>query len=260
MGKGKNMAAKNKPNEINLQRIYDAPVKLVWEAWTDPQQVAQWWGPRGFTLTTQSKDLKAGGSWVYTMHGPDGVDYPNKTTYYEVDKYKKLVYDHGANDNQPALFRVTVLFSEIKGQTHMDMTMSLATAEAAKEIKKHIKAAGGNSTWDRLAEYLDKKSFNKDRFVINRTFDAPITTLFEMWTNPKHFSQWLAPTGFDMHFIRSDIAVGKSNRQQRGRCAVRAGPAWPKSARPSVEPRRLARVPKTAKERRRPNLRPLGAR
>ena len=92
----------------------------------------------------------------------------------------------------------------------MDMTMSLVTAEAAKEIKKHIKAAGGNSTWDRLAEYLDKKSFNKDRFVINRTFDAPITTLFEMWTNPKHFSQWLAPTGFDMHFIRSDIAVGKS--------------------------------------------------
>lgn len=204
------MAAKNKPNEINLQRIYDAPVKLVWDAWTDPQQVAQWWGPRGFTLTTKSKDLKVGGHWIYTMHGPDGVDYPNKTTYYEVEKYKKLVYDHGANDNQPALFRVTVLFSEIKGQTHMDMTMSLTTAEAAKEIKKFIKAAGGNSTWDRLAEYLDKKYFNKDRFVINRTFEAPIETLFEMWTNPKHFSQWIPPTGFDMQFMRSDIAVGKS--------------------------------------------------
>ncbi len=205
------MAAKNKPNEIYISRIYDAPVKAVWEAWTDPKQVAKWWGPRGFTLTTHSKDLKPGGTWVYTMHGPDGVDYPNKTTYYEVEKYSRLVYDHGASDDRPALFRVSVDFSEAKGKTKMEMTMALATPEAAAETKKFIKKAGGDSTWDRLAEYLSKESSGKEQFVINRSFNAPIETMFKMWTEPKHFSKWLAPTGFNMEFIRADIKPGGSS-------------------------------------------------
>ena len=89
----------------------DAPVKAVWDAWTDLKQVAQWWGPRGFTLTTHSKDLRPGGHWSYTMHGPDGTDYPNRTHYFEVEKYSRLVYDHGASEDRPPLFRVTVNFS-----------------------------------------------------------------------------------------------------------------------------------------------------
>lgn len=204
------MATKSKSNEIRITRVYDAPVKAVWDAWTDPEQVAQWWGPRGFTLTTHSKDLRPGGSWVYTMHGPDGVDYPNKTIYYEVEKFSRLVYDHGGNDDRPPLFRVTITFAEAKGKTTMDMRMTLATPEAAEEIKKFIKKAGGNSTWDRLAEYLEKEASGKEKFVINRTFDAPLELMFEMWTNPEHFSQWLAPTGFNMSFIRADIKPGGS--------------------------------------------------
>ncbi len=202
------MAQKNKSNEIRITRTYDAPVKAVWDAWTDPKQVAQWWGPRGFTLTTHSKDLRAGGHWNYTMHGPDGVDYPNKTFYHEVEKYSRLVYDHGASDDRPPLFRVTVIFTDLKGKTKMEMSMALATPEAAEETRKFIKKAGGNATWDRLAEYLEKDSSGKEQFVINRSFDAPRELVFEMWTNPKHFSQWLAPTGFTMKFFRADIKTG----------------------------------------------------
>jgi uncharacterized protein YndB with AHSA1/START domain len=202
------MAAKNKPNELYITRIYDAPVKLVWDAWTDPKQVAQWWGPRGFTITTKHKDVKPGGTWVYTMHGPDGVDYPNKTVFLEVEKYSRLVYDHGANDDRPAMFRVTVNFSETAGKTKMEMTMSLPTAEAAAETKKFIKKAGGDSTWDRLAEYLSEETTGKDIFVINRTFNAPLNLMFEMFTDPKHFSQWLPPTGFQMKFLKADIKPG----------------------------------------------------
>src|SRR5262249_18030315 len=123
--------AKNKSNEIHITRVYDAPVETVWDAWTDPKQVAKWWGPRGFTITTHSKDLREGGRWIYTMHGPDGTDYPNDTLYHVVEKHSKLVYDHGANDNRPPLFRVTVLFSEVDGKTKMEMSMALATPEAA---------------------------------------------------------------------------------------------------------------------------------
>lgn len=202
------MATKNKPNEIYIERIYDAPVKVVWDAWVDPKKVAQWWGPRGFTLTNHSKDVKTGGHWDYTMHGPDGVDYPNNTKYLEVEKYSRMVYDHGGNAKQAPLFRVTVNFVDLKGKTKMEMTMSLATADAAKETKKFIKKAGGNSTWDRLAEYLEMESSQQDIFVINQTFDAPINLMFGVWTDPKHLSQWAGPAGSKIDYLKSDIKPG----------------------------------------------------
>ena len=205
------MVAKNRSNELKITRIYDAPVKAVWDAWTDPTQVAKWWGPRGFTLTTHSKDLRPGGHWNYTMHGPDGVDWPNTTTYHEVEIGSKLVYDHGGSDARAPLFRVTALFSEVKGKTKLEMTMTLPTPEAAEETRKFVKKAGGESTWDRLAEYLEKESTGTEKFVINRSFDAPIDVMFDMWTDPKHFSKWLPPTGFDMEFIRVDIRSGGSS-------------------------------------------------
>ena len=113
--------------------------------------------------------------------------------------------------DQPPLFRVTALFSETKGKTKLEMTMSLATPEVAEETRKFIKKAGGESTWDRLAEYLEKEATGTDKFVINRTFDAPIDVMFDMWTNPKHFNKWLPPTGFDMEFKRVDIKPGGSS-------------------------------------------------
>ncbi len=204
------MASKNKPNELHLTRIYDAPVKAVWDAWTDPVQVAKWWGPRGFTITHHSKDLRAGGHWKYTMHGPDGTNWENTTKYLEVEKYSRLVYDHGGGDDRPPLFRVTVTFNEQKGKTRMEMTMALPNAEAMQETKKRIKQANGNSTWDRLSEYLTKESSGKEKFVINRSFEVSLETMFEMWTNPDHFSKWLPPTGFTMTFVRCEMKAGGS--------------------------------------------------
>jgi uncharacterized protein YndB with AHSA1/START domain len=202
------MAAKNKSNEITLTRVYDAPVKTVWDAWNDPEQAAHWWGPRGFTLTSHSKDLRAGGTWKYTMHGPDGTDFPNVTKYLEVEKYARMVYDHGGSEDRPPMFRVTVVFTETKGKTKMEMTMSFVTPEVAENTRKFIKKAGGDATWDRLAEYLEKQASDKEQFVINRAFDAPFQLVYEMWTNPKHFSQWLPPTGATMKFLKADVRVG----------------------------------------------------
>lgn len=204
------MPVKTKSNELKIIRVLDAPVKAVWDAWTEEEQVAKWWGPRGFSITTHSKDLKVGGHWKYTMHGPDGVEYLNTTKYLEVEKHKKLVYDHGGHEERPPLFRVTVLFSESNGKTTMDMTMTLESAEAAEQTAGFIKKANGNSTWDRLAEYLAKEKDGKEQFIINRSFAAPIDLMFDMWTKPEHFKKWLAPTGFDMTFIRADIKSGGS--------------------------------------------------
>lgn len=205
------MTTKAKANEIRITRVYDAPVRTVWDAWTDPAQAAQWWGPRGFTITTHSKDLRPGGHWAYTMHGPDGTNYENKTIYLEVEDGAKLVYDHGGNDDRPPLFRVTVFFREKEGKTEMEMTMALATPEAAAETRKFIKQASGNSTWDRLAEYLEKGASGQEKFVINREFAAPKEVVFAMWTDPAHLAQWLPPKGFTMEFRKADIRTGGSS-------------------------------------------------
>ena len=203
------MTTTDSARDIRIIRIYDAPVALVWEAWTDLNHVAKWWGPRGFSITTHSKDLRPGGSWEYTMHGPDGTDWPNFTRYHEVVPRARLVYDHGASsaDAKP-LFRVTVEFRDLGGQTELDMCMTLETAEAAAQTRAFIKTVGGNSTWDRLGEYLEKQVSQTEIFVINRTFDAPIDTMFDMWTTPEHFGAWLPPTGFTMEFRRIDIRPG----------------------------------------------------
>jgi uncharacterized protein YndB with AHSA1/START domain len=198
-----------KANEIRIVRVYDAPVKAVWEAWTDPAQLAQWWGPRGFTITTHSKELRVGGQWRYTMHGPDGKDWPNVTKYLEVEEGKKLVYDHGGTDERPALFRVTVVFSEVRGgKTRMEMTMAMPTAEALEETRKIIKKAGGNSTWDRLAEYVERARSGREVFVIARRFEASVEKVFEMWTVPGHFAKWIPPAGASMEFIEGEIREG----------------------------------------------------
>lgn len=204
------MANESRSNEFTITRVYDAPLKMVWDAWVDPKQVAQWWGPRGFTLTTRSKDVRTGGTWDYTMHGPDGVDWPNFTRFIEVEKHHKLVYDHGGTIDKPPLFQVTALFTEANGKTTLSMTMRLASPEAVAEIRKFIKKAGGETTWDRLAEYLAKESAGKNTFVINRTFEAPIDLVFEMWTRPEHVSKWLSPTGTEMQYIEADIRPGGS--------------------------------------------------
>jgi uncharacterized protein YndB with AHSA1/START domain len=201
--------AGNRENEIHITRVYDAPVAAVWDAWTDPAQVVQWWGPRGFSITTHSKDLRVGGSWVYTMHGPDGKDWPNFTRYHEVEPQRRLVYDHGASsaDTKP-LFRVIAEFRDMDGRTELDMRMIFSSAQDAQSTRAFIKPMGGESTWDRLAEYLEKETSDKDIFVINRSFNAPIETMFDLWTKAEHFAQWLPPTGFTMEFRRADIRAG----------------------------------------------------
>jgi uncharacterized protein YndB with AHSA1/START domain len=72
------------PRSIVGMREFDAPRDLVFAAWTDPEHLAQWWGPNGFTTTTMSFDLRPGGIWRFVMHGPDGRDYQNRITFEEV--------------------------------------------------------------------------------------------------------------------------------------------------------------------------------
>jgi uncharacterized protein YndB with AHSA1/START domain len=144
------------------------------------------------------------------MHGLDGTDWPNFTRYHEVVPCARLVYDHGATsaDAKP-LFHVTVTFRDLgDGRTELDLRMTLDSAEAARQTRTFVKAANGNSTWDRLAEHLVQLTTARDVFVINRSFDVDIETLFGCWTTPEQLAAWLPPVGFTMTVHRADIRTG----------------------------------------------------
>lgn len=205
------MASKSQSNVISITRVYDAPLAAVWEAWAISEEVAQWWGPRGFTLTTHSRDLRTGGHWHYTMHGPDGTDYENTTQYLEVVPMQRMVYDHGGHQDRPPLFRATALFTERDGRTQLDMSMAFATPEVAVEMRGFIRKAGGETTWDRLAEYLEKRHTGKEMFFIARSFEAPMDVVYDMWATPEHLAQWLPPTGATMRFLRAQPQLGGSS-------------------------------------------------
>ena len=64
--------------ELVITRIFDAPRELVWKAWTDPNHIAQWWRPNGFSTTTDTMDVRPGGVWRFVMHGPDGLQKQNR--------------------------------------------------------------------------------------------------------------------------------------------------------------------------------------
>jgi uncharacterized protein YndB with AHSA1/START domain len=119
-----------------------------------------------------------------------------------------MVYDHGGHKDRPPLFRVTALFTEREGRTQLDMSMAFATPEIALEMRGFIRKAGGEGTWDRLAEHLGKRCAGKEQFYITRSFDAAIERVYDMWTDPEHLSQWLPPTGATMRFLRAEPWVG----------------------------------------------------
>jgi uncharacterized protein YndB with AHSA1/START domain len=129
-------------------REFDAPRDLVFAAFTDPQHLAQWWGPNGFTTTTSSFDLRAGGEWRHVMHGPDGRDYQNRITFEEVVRPERIVYRHpGGPDVEPVQFRQTILFEDLGGRTHIIWRGDFPTAAERDRV---IKVYGADKGWWRM--------------------------------------------------------------------------------------------------------------
>jgi uncharacterized protein YndB with AHSA1/START domain len=209
----KNNATDTSDREIVISRVFDAPRELVWEAWTNPEHVARWWGPNGFTTTIEKMDVRPGGVWQHVMHGPNGTDYPNKSVFTEVVKPERIVYEHGGSrKGDPCVqFTATWTFEEPKaGQTRLTIRMVFPSAEARDIVVKEYGAIeGGKQTLARLAEHLAAKN---EPFVISRTFNAPRELVWKAWTEPKHMAQWWGPSNFTCPVCELAVQPGGAYR------------------------------------------------
>ena len=174
--------------EIVLTRVFDAPREMIWDAWTDPEQVVQWWGPRGFTTTIHEMDVRPGGVWRLTMRGPDGTEYPNKSVFLEVVKPERIVFSHGGarKGDAGAQFEATWTFESQGNQTRLTLRLEFPTAAARDHsVKTYNAIEGGNQTLDRLGEKLARTPL-----VLERTYNASIEEVWKAITEVEHIRKW----------------------------------------------------------------------
>ena len=149
---------KNDDREIRAMRVLSAPRELVFTMWTDPNHIANWFGPKGFTTTTHKMDVRPGGEWRHTMRGPDGMEYPNHIIYREVVKPERLVYSHVSDPP----FQMTVTFEGEGNHTRLTVVMLFESAAIRdRTIKERGAEEGLHSTLTRLAENLAKISHDR---------------------------------------------------------------------------------------------------
>jgi uncharacterized protein YndB with AHSA1/START domain len=143
---------------VEIVRVFDAPRALVWQAWTDPKMLAQWFGPRGFSSRVPELDARVGGRLRIVMHGPDGNDYPMKGTFREVVAPERLVFSTIAIDNEGKHLLeglTTVTFAEQGGKTTMTLhTHAVGRVPIAKQMLAGMEA-GWTQSIDKLGTLLE---------------------------------------------------------------------------------------------------------
>ncbi|BAY99765.1 hypothetical protein NIES37_37480 [Tolypothrix tenuis PCC 7101] len=214
--------------EIIITRIFNAPRELVFQAWTDPKHIVQWWGPKGFTTRVTELDLRPGGQSRYVMVGPDGTEYPVKGVFCEIVPPERIVssdeFDEGfekvINADLPQGIVMTVMFEDLDGKTKLTLQIRHATESDRRKHEEMGVVAGWNSSFDCLDEFLAKQVKQQQNgftvtlpsdteILITRVFNAPRRLVFQAWTQPEHIKRWFGGcSSMTMTVCEIDLRVG----------------------------------------------------
>jgi uncharacterized protein YndB with AHSA1/START domain len=145
---------------LRVERTFDAPRELVFKAFTEPDRIAQWWGPRGWQTTNYRMDVRPGGQWHYCMRGPDGMESWGIATYREIVEPERIVYvdsfsdaEGNVSENMPSML-ISMEFLDDSGRTRLLSHTEFASPEALQSVIDMGMVEGLTETWDRLEEYL----------------------------------------------------------------------------------------------------------
>jgi uncharacterized glyoxalase superfamily protein PhnB/uncharacterized protein YndB with AHSA1/START domain len=149
--------------QLIITREFNAPVKLVWEAWTAIENIAQWWGPKGFTTVVKEHDFKPGGRWEYVMvNDSTGKEYPAIGIFEEIIPYKKITSSDKFEEafkgitgiDLPKILLFSVLFESLGDRTKLTLIYDHAT-QADRDKHLNLGVEGGwNTSLDKLAFYM----------------------------------------------------------------------------------------------------------
>jgi uncharacterized protein YndB with AHSA1/START domain len=199
---------KDKPLIIT-SRLIAAPRELVWKMLTTPEHLKHFWGPDGFSNTFKSYDLRVGGQALFTMHGPDGTNWPNRFIFTTIEPPRLLRYDHdnGGKGEVDHKFLGEVELTEEDGKTRIELRMAESSIEARDAVAKYA-VAGGQQNLDRFAAYVAPLADEKNRFVIERSFLVSQERLFRACTSKDEMAIWFAPPGMQVIKSEQDLKTG----------------------------------------------------
>ena len=153
--------------EFVITRVFDAPRELVWKAWTEPDRVKRWWGPRGFTAPVVKIDFRIGGKYLYCMRSPEGNEDWSTGTFKEIVPFEKIVLVdsfadkdgnvvpasyYGMGEDFPLESLITITFEDLKGKTRL--TLKYADVSSLTPLDRHNMQMGWNESLDKLQETL----------------------------------------------------------------------------------------------------------
>ena len=167
------MSVKNEVKEFVISRVFDASRDLVWKAFTEPERMKQWWGPKGFTVVASKMDLRPGGTYHYGMKAPDGTAMWGKFVYREVAAPQRMVFINSFSDEAGGITRhplapawplelLSIFTFEEEPGGKTKFTIRWSPHNATEEERKTFAAShdgmrqGWTGTLDQLAEYLAK--------------------------------------------------------------------------------------------------------
>ena len=139
--------------EIVLTRVFDAPRPLVWDAFTKPELLKRWFGPRGWTLVVCEVDLRVGGGFRFVLRGPDGQNMGMRGTYREIVPPDRSVHMESFDD-YPGDSQVTSVFVERDGKTTLTATVLYPSKEVRDAVIQSGMEHGAAESYDKLAELL----------------------------------------------------------------------------------------------------------
>ncbi|SNR64582.1 Uncharacterized conserved protein YndB, AHSA1/START domain [Haloechinothrix alba] len=141
--------------ETVISRTIGARRELVFEAFTDIDHLARWWGPDGFTTTTTAFEFREGGEWTFVMHGPDGTDYANWIRWREIVRPERIRFVQGQSPDDPDAFETTVTFEDNGDATGVCLRTEFPTRELRdRAVQRYGAIEGGRQTLGRLATYV----------------------------------------------------------------------------------------------------------
>src|SRR6267143_2127884 len=139
--------------EIVLTRVFDAPRRLVWDAFTKPELLKRWFGPRGWSLVVCEVDLRVGGGFRFVLRGPDGTDMGMRGVYREIVPPERSVHMESF-DGYPGESQVTAVFVEDGGKTTLTATVLYPSREVRDIVLKDGLEHSAGESYDKLAILL----------------------------------------------------------------------------------------------------------
>ncbi len=139
--------------EIVMTRVFDAPREMVFDAFSKPELLKRWFGPRGWSLVVCEIDFKVGGGFRFVLRGPDGRDMGMRGMYREITAPERSVHMESFDD-YPGESQVTAVFTEHEGKTTLTATVLYPSKEVRDIVIKSGMEHGAAESYDKLAELL----------------------------------------------------------------------------------------------------------